>query len=150
MLLPLNDIALLIREITDTSYTGFVGFPTDIVDAADKWGEIVKQTTLDIVPISTAHAAAKAAFEAIVIAQVPVTGMVGLSNAFAAYAAQLASGMIGLAAVPPPTLIDFSTSAALGFSGASAEVVALSMASTIKDWFMTGTATVLGVTVLWT
>ena len=146
ILLP-PDISLQIREINDQPFAGFIGFPSDTVDSADKWADIVDATAIGIVPASTTTSIARTAFQTVFSSINPILqiGLVVFPAAFTAYAAALIPGMLpAFVGVPPPVPIDISPVIPIGLSGASGSVCALALANIIYLWFITGTATPSG------
>ena len=141
------DIVDLIREISDETFTEFIGFPIDQADSAAKWANIVDLTASGVIPQSLTASPAKDAFEtafSLIDADLQ-NGLIVFPASFAAYAGILAGGMApGFVGVPPGAPIDISPVIPLGLGGASAEVCALALANIIYLWFITGTATPSG------
>lgn len=133
-----------IRKITDKDFSLFGGFPQNANETAYKWSVAVNNYAKSVIPASIGFELGRVAFENIMKGVVanPPNGAILFPLAFTAYAVQLGLGMAPLfIAVPPPIPLVLVPVFAAGLAGASAEVCADLMATTIHTWFKTGTAT---------
>ena len=117
--------------------------PKDIATAALDWATAVDNYASSVIPPSINAAAAKSAFQSVMLGVDPNTqnGIPLLITAFTAYATQLGLGMAPtFTGTPPPTPINIAPITVLGLSGGSAEVCAALFATTADLWFRTGLA----------
>lgn len=143
-----------LREVMDSDYPGFTGFPATNIEMAERWSTIVNNYASQVIPVSLTSVAAKTAFNT---AMLPISSQIGngftqLTAAFTAYAVALIPGMLpGFTGTPPPTPILLTSITPIGLGGASGYVVAEAMATIIHAWFKTGLAvnTATSATINW-
>lgn len=152
-MLDRNKLVSEIRKITDTKYENFVGFPSSISAAANRWSEALRIYGEDVIPFSTASELAKNSMSAVLLT---INGNSGgqqiFKSAIQSFAISLASGMSpDFAGIPPIGLPPLDSTFNFGLSGATAEQVAEEIATTIHEWFVTGTAinNSSGITINW-
>lgn len=143
-----------LRELMDPEYVNFSGFPETTIEVASRWSEIVDNYAKSVLPTSLSSAAAKSAFNSIMLGISPTVpnGIALLISAFTAYAASLAGGMAPtFTGVPPITPVNLTPVISAGLGGASGDVTAALMANIIHTWFKTGTAINVssGATITW-
>ncbi len=136
--------------LTSGLTTLFSGPPSGFDGCAEEWGDVVESYSTDIVPISTAVAAAvatlktdlEAAFRA---GQADGTGVVlasQLETAFATFAATVGVGMLPLfSATPPPGLVGWLPALQETPFPETHAIAANKYSSLIDTWMRTGTAT---------
>lgn len=140
MALIKTDLVVSIREINDQEFEGFLGFPQDVSEAAERWSLAIGSYAALVTPPSITFETARQALKAQLL-QAGTLGAAAFVTGLTQYAAQLALGMQpNFTATPPPTPINLVPVFAAGFGGASAEVVANLLADSIHLWFKTGTA----------
>lgn len=156
--MPRNVVTLheAMREFMDEDYAGFVSFPVDEADAAERWADAIDRYTgsgASITPPVVTPGVGSAARDALALAlagmstPAPVGGPAVMDIAFAAYASTLAGAMITTvitAATPPPLgalSVALAAAALPGFTppGVPAEIQTLALAAAIHAWFSTGT-----------
>jgi hypothetical protein len=128
--------------------------PKDIAAAASDWATAVDNYASSVVPPSTTAAAAKSAFQSIMMGVDPNTqnGIPLLIAAFTAYATQLGLGMAPtFTGTPPPLPLNIVPVTILGLNGGSADDCAALFATITDAWFRTGLAinNSSGVTIPW-
>lgn len=137
--------------LMDEDFANFGGFPDGIIEASQRWSDVVDAYASAVIPSTTTASSAKTAFQG-VIASITVDGLVKFPLAFTAYAGALAVGMLPtFTGVPPPIPIVFDSAFAIGNAGGSGADVADAMSVIIDTWFKTGTAINIssGATVPW-
>ena len=147
MLLP-STIVTTIRAYTDPLYIGFTVFPASEEEAIEALANVFYQYSLTIVPACVTQAAAREVMK-IELAGMNAAGAAPAKITAAALTFASALLMEGYTSVPPPTPLDLSSVAAIGFAGGSAEVCATELATVIDAWFRTGTATNGTTTINW-
>lgn len=154
LLTPLQ-ISNKIREISDENYSGFIGFPNDVLEASLMWASIIQDTIVGVVPSSTTVSAASAIFNSI-LQGIDVNSNNGeqlFVQAFTQMALTLSGGMSpSYVGVAPPVPIVLTSAFQSGFNGATAEIVSQQLANIIYLWLKTGTANPVpsGPTINWT
>jgi hypothetical protein len=124
----------------DSESPNFISFPETFLEAAEKWSDGINVYATNVVPVSSSGNIARTAFFSIMSTMTNANGITLFPQAFAAYATQLAVGMAGYSATPPPMPIDFSPVYSLGLAGGkSADCLSL-LADIIDIWFHTGIA----------
>jgi hypothetical protein len=145
-----------IREINDTEYTDFKGFPSNTIEVADAWSGIIDSYASKVIPTSTTASAAKAALygQLLTISSEAANAFLVLQAGITSYAVALAGGMAGagFVGVPPPAPLILTPVSAIGLAGGSAEACAEAMSSILDIWFKTGSATPVagGPPIFWT
>lgn len=105
-------------------------------EVIEGWGQIIFDHTENVIPASTATAAARTAFEsALAGLSVPNAATAILVAAFTSHAATLAGGMAP-AGTPPPSPIVLAPTTALLFD--TAALAATAYAPIIDAWYRTG------------
>jgi hypothetical protein len=141
-----------IRTINDPSFQGFGGFPEDIKETSERWGDIMLDFVSDITPPSTTLNNSINSFKFEILKLNYQTGYFHFINAFTLMASQLALGMNPtFSAVPPPIPLDIRQIISKGLNGASSPEIARDLSDTIFKWLITGTAinNSTGVTINW-
>jgi hypothetical protein len=124
----------------DPESPNFTSFPETTLEAAEKWSDGVNVYATNVVPVSSFGSIARQQFFSIMSTMNNFNGITILPQAFAAYATQLALGMTGYTATPPPMPIDFSPVYSLGLAGGkNADCLSL-LAEIVDIWFRTGIA----------
>lgn len=140
-----------IRSINDEKFGGFLEFPEDVSEAAERWSLAIGNYAALVTPPSTTFEAARQALKSKLSLADSLEASaftIGLSE----YASILSLGMQpAFTGTPPITPIAIEPVFSAGFAGASAEEVANQLGEVIDLWFKTGTAinNVSGATVTW-
>jgi len=145
--MPLNKNILKaeLSKFTDSSYSGFTGFPKTPLEVGEKWANAIDiYAGVNVVPFSTTATAAKTAIKtAFAGITTPNLAEAQIVAGFTAYASALALGMAGFASVPPPLALDLKPVSVLGFGGANSSTCLDLAVTIIETWFKTGVATPL-------
>lgn len=141
-----------LAAIIDNTSPSFKGFPSSKQQMADNWGFAVNNYCQGIFPISSSIEEATNAFIGVMLQMDITNGLAIIPNAFDAFKAILAQGMLPLYSATPPIIkIDFSPTFAIPLVPDTIGQRVESMATIIDNWFHTGLATNIssGVTSNW-
>jgi hypothetical protein len=147
--MPLNAATLAgeVRKLTDPLYPAFEGWPATAAESASRWAAAARVFFADAVsPTATFLAVLEPcsmAFEQTLVASLAspggVAGLVGLDNAFVAWASAACASMP--TCTPPPGVPGF---AMLPPIPVSASAAANNMAALVYTWAVQGTETIPG------
>ena len=147
-----QDLVNGIRSINDQQFSGFIGFPKNNVEVAQRWSDIVFNYAKNIVPVSKTVLTAKNTFQSVFVNITFGTGLVIFNTAFISFATEMALGMQPEFTSTIPTIpLVLEPVFIAGVSGANAEFIANTMATIIDTWFKFGVAinNTSGVTTTW-
>ena len=139
-----NNLEIKLREIMDPDYSGFIGFPENIADVANTWGDIVNSYASSVIPISSTSVQARSTFVSsmMLTSLSSQNGLSQLISLLSAYMSALSLGMQpAFTGTPPAIPINIAAVSVLGLGGSSGELTSKSLANIIHAWVKTGLAT---------
>ena len=154
----LEDILLSeVRKLNDNTYSEFIEFPKDCIEATEKWSEALYKYTQNIVPLSTTAILAKDAMknqlQGICSSVSLVDSATIFESAILQFAQVLGNGMQAsqFTSIPPSSSLNLATLFLESLAGGGALNFATKLTTKLDSWFKTGVAVqnITGVSVNW-